>query len=99
MKLSDIRDLSRDDIWSALGLAKKPSTTERLLGGLGFFGMGLLVGAGTALLLAPKSGEHLREDLGRRLREVRNRESSSDDGAGVDHVSTGTAGAREGVHT
>jgi gas vesicle protein len=86
MKLSDIRDLSKDDILSASGLTSKPSATERFLGGLGFFGIGLLVGAGAALLLAPKSGEDLREDLGDKLRELRNRESTSGDGAGTEHL-------------
>ena len=75
MKLSDLSDLSKDDILSALGLAAKPSATERLLGTMGVFGLGLLIGAGAALLLAPKSGQGLREDLGERLRRVRNGES------------------------
>lgn len=77
MKLSDIRDLSKDDILAALGLASKPTTSERLLGTLGIFGIGLLVGVGAALLLAPKSGQDLREDLGDRLRKFRDGESDS----------------------
>ena len=77
MKLSDIRDLSKDDILAALGLASKPTTSERLLGTLGIFGIGLLVGVGAALLLAPKSGQDLREDLGDRLRKFRDNESDS----------------------
>lgn len=79
MKLSDIRDLGKDDILAALGLASKPSTSERLLGTLAIFGVGLLVGAGAALLLAPKSGEDLREDLGDRFRKFR-----EDDGDATD---------------
>jgi gas vesicle protein len=77
MKLSDIRELSKDDILSAMGLASKPTTSERLLGMLSIFGVGLLVGAGTALLLAPKSGQDLREDLGQRIRKLRSDESDS----------------------
>ena len=71
MKMNDLRDLSKDDVLSALGLTSKPSTSERLLGALGIFGVGLLVGAGAALLLAPKSGQALRADLGERLRNLR----------------------------
>ena len=71
MKIKDIRDLSKDDILAALGLATKPSTTQRMLGTMGTFGVGLLVGAGVALLLAPKSGEDLREDIGQRIRSFR----------------------------
>ena len=68
MKLSDISDLSKEDILSALGLATKRSASQRLIGTLGLFGLGALVGAGVALLLAPSSGEDLRGDLGRRIR-------------------------------
>ena len=71
MKMNDLRDLSKDDVLSALGLTSKPSTSDRLLGALGIFGVGLLVGAGAALLLAPKSGEALRADLGERVRNLR----------------------------
>lgn len=83
MKLSDLSDLSKDDILSALGLSAKPSTSERLLGTAGIFGLGLLVGAGVALLLAPKSGQGLREDLGERLRRARNGESEPAEPAGA----------------
>jgi hypothetical protein len=77
MKLNDLRDFSKDDVLAALGLTSKPSTSERLLGGLSIFGVGLLVGAGAALLLAPKSGEALRADLGERFRHRRNEEAES----------------------
>ena len=76
MKINDLRDFSKDDVLSALGLTSKPSTSERLLGALSIFGVGLLVGAGAALLLAPKSGEALRADLGERLRNLRNERRS-----------------------
>jgi hypothetical protein len=90
MKLSDISDLSKDDILSALGLAAKPSTSERWLGVAGIFSVGLLIGAGAALLLAPKSGQGLREDLSERLRRARHGDAdvsesstSSHDGEGA----------------
>ena len=81
MKIDDLRDFSKDDVLSALGLTSKPSTSERLLGALSIFGVGLLVGAGAALLLAPKSGEALRADLGERLRNLRPEETESPEGA------------------
>jgi gas vesicle protein len=71
MKINDLRDFSKEDILSALGLTSKPSSSERLLGTLSIFGVGLLVGAGAALLLAPKSGDALRADLGERFRNLR----------------------------
>lgn len=68
MKLSDVSDLSKNDILSALGLSIKPSASERIVGSLGLIGLGAAIGAGVALLLAPSSGEELRSDLGQRIR-------------------------------
>jgi gas vesicle protein len=77
MKLSDLKDLNKDDILAALGLETKSGFSERLLGTLGIFGAGLLVGAGVALMLAPKSGTELREDLGERFRKMRTRDDGT----------------------
>ena len=90
MKLSDIRDLNKADVLAAIGLASKPTTSERLLGTLSIFGVGLLVGAGAALLLAPKSGQDLREDMGDRFRKLRN--GSADDDSS-DSSEDGTSSA------
>lgn len=68
MKISDISDLTKEDVLASLGLALKPSFSQRTLGALGMFGLGALVGAGVALLLAPRTGQELRGDLGRRIR-------------------------------
>jgi hypothetical protein len=68
MKLQDIRNLDKDDFLGLLGLETKHPFTHRLLGTLGTFGIGLLVGAGVALLLAPKPGSELRHDLRAKLR-------------------------------
>lgn len=70
MKLSDISDLSKEDVLAALGLALKPTATQRVLTSAGLFGLGALVGATVALMLAPSSGRDLRDDLGRRLRRA-----------------------------
>jgi gas vesicle protein len=80
MRLQDIRDMSKDDILATLGLASKPTTGEWLLGTIGIFGIGVLVGASAALLLAPKAGTDLRQDLGRRISEVRNRAMNTSTG-------------------
>ena len=70
MNLKDLRNLDKDDILSVLGLETKSSTTAWLAGTLGTFGIGLLVGAGIGLMLAPKTGRELREDLRERLRRA-----------------------------
>jgi YtxH-like protein len=63
-----IPSISKEDILDALGI-------ERSGGWFGpaaaAFGIGLVVGAAAALLLAPKSGEELREDLSKKMREMR----------------------------
>lgn len=61
--LKDLRDLSKDDVLEVLGLQTRTSATASFFGSLGTFGLGLLAGAGLALLMAPKPGRELREDL------------------------------------
>jgi hypothetical protein len=67
MKLQDIKNLDKDDFLGLLGLETKPTFTHWLLGTMGTFGIGLLVGAGVALMLAPKTGSDLRHDLRAKL--------------------------------
>ncbi len=87
MKLSDLGTLDKDDLLSALGLVDKPPASGRLLGSLGIFAVGLLVGAGAALLLAPTSGQTLREGLAERVRQAR--EGGADDGEDTDAPDAG----------
>ncbi|HEY5284364.1 MAG TPA: YtxH domain-containing protein [Polyangia bacterium] len=68
MKLQDLKDMDKDDFLGLIGLQTKRSLTGDLLGTLGTFGIGLLVGAGVALLLAPKPGRDLRQDLRAKIR-------------------------------
>jgi hypothetical protein len=77
MKLSDISNLNKEDILAALGLEQKSSMTSEVLATVGIFGLGLLVGAAGALLLAPKSGQDLREDLGQRIRTLRDEQTNA----------------------
>src|SRR4029078_5987754 len=44
---------------------------RRSEGGVGAFLLGIALGAGVALLLAPRSGEETRRDIKRRARRVR----------------------------
>ena len=68
MKLHDIKNMDKDDVLATLGLEARRSHGSRMLTTLGTFGIGLLAGAGVALLLAPKSGSDLRQNLRARLR-------------------------------
>jgi gas vesicle protein len=67
MNLNSLRDLSKDDILDSVGLQTKSSPMPGILGA---FGVGMLVGAGIALLLAPKAGNELRDDLREKLRRA-----------------------------
>jgi hypothetical protein len=67
MKLNDLKNLSKDDVLAALGLQTRDSTLGTVFGSLGLIGIGMLIGAGAALMMAPKSGRELREDLSTRL--------------------------------
>lgn len=46
---------------------------EKHSGGVGDFLLGALIGAGVALLFAPRSGRETRADIGRRAREAQDR--------------------------
>lgn len=63
------RDYSESAL-SAMGLQPRPTATDYILPALGLFGVGLLVGVGLGLILAPKPGVELRGDIGRRVRRV-----------------------------
>jgi hypothetical protein len=59
-----LKNLDKDDILEMVGLQTRQDTTVSVLTA---FGVGLLVGAGVGLLLAPKSGREIREDLRGRI--------------------------------
>ncbi len=71
MDLKDLRkqlsSLEKDDILKVFGVEERRSTMDYLLPAVGMFSVGLLVGAGLGLMLAPKSGRELRQDLQSRL--------------------------------
>ena len=58
------------DVLSKLGLQTRMSAGDYLFPALGVFGMGMLVGAGVALMVAPKSGASLRQDIGRKAMDI-----------------------------
>jgi hypothetical protein len=75
-----INTLRSDDVLAALGLQRRRTLIEQLGPALGGFTVGVAVGAGLGVLLAPSSGEDLRrqllgraERLGDRLAEKVNR--------------------------
>src|ERR1700687_2808315 len=65
--IKKLRDLDKDDLLELVGLQSKRTVADWLLPTVAIFGVGLLVGAGVGLLLAPKPGKELREDLRSRI--------------------------------
>jgi len=72
MKLEDIlRSLpSKHDVANAVGLEARSSMTGDLLSAFGIFGTGMLLGAGLALLFAPKAGHETRHDIAEKVGEM-----------------------------
>ena len=62
-----MRSFSKEDLLDALGIEGERSWIPAALAG---FGVGCVVGAGVAMLLAPKSGRELRENIAQKGREL-----------------------------
>ncbi|MBC8133503.1 MAG: YtxH domain-containing protein [Deltaproteobacteria bacterium] len=68
--IKNIKNMDKDELLGILGLRTKDSFAGQMTATLATFGVGLLVGAGVALLLAPKPGRELREQLRTKLRRA-----------------------------
>lgn len=60
-------ELISNKILDLLGLDRKASTSSQALGTLGLIGLGVVAGAAIALLVTPKPGAELRQEVARRL--------------------------------
>ncbi|MCY1015158.1 YtxH domain-containing protein [Pyxidicoccus sp. MSG2] len=67
VNLNTLKKMDKDDLLNLIGLETRRDTADTLLPVLGAFAAGILVGAGLGLLLAPKPGNQLRDDLKQRL--------------------------------
>lgn len=72
MTWKDLRHLNRDDILASVGLARK-GNYDWIAPAIGFFTAGIALGAGIGLLLAPKPGRELRNELQQKLQASRQR--------------------------
>jgi hypothetical protein len=63
MKLSDLRDLSKEDLLDYLGLESRKNASDLMSVGLGAFSAGILLGIGLGIIFAPKAGVEMRADL------------------------------------
>jgi hypothetical protein len=67
-----MRGYELDDALRLIG-ARRRSALETFLPALGLLAAGAAIGAGIGLALAPSSGRRLRQDLGGRLDQLRER--------------------------
>ncbi len=65
--LKDLKKLDKDDLLQLIGLETRKDATDYLLPALGAFTVGVLLGVGVGLMLAPKPGNELRNDLRNRF--------------------------------
>ena len=65
-----MKSFNRNDILDALGIETDSSWLPTALAG---FGVGCIVGAAVAMLLAPKSGRELRQDIANTGRDLFNK--------------------------
>jgi hypothetical protein len=68
-----VQGVEWNDILGVIGLERRPSAFERALPALGLIAVSAAIGAGAALLLAPSSGEQLRNRLSDGLDDVKHR--------------------------
>jgi hypothetical protein len=68
-----MRGYELDDALRLIGVARRRSPIELMLPALGLLALGAAFGAGIGLAFAPSSGRRLREDVGGRLDQIRDR--------------------------
>ena len=65
--LKALRNMDKDDVLNMVGLESKRTVADAVVPTLTAFSVGVLVGVGIGLLLAPKPGAELRDDLRAKL--------------------------------
>ena len=73
---------SKDDIADTLRqLTGRSNPPGHLLAGFGIFAAGILAGAALAVLFAPKPGAELRQEIGARVGDLRDKIAKTEQGA------------------
>ncbi|MBE2249235.1 MAG: YtxH domain-containing protein [Myxococcus sp.] len=67
--LKRLAEVDKDDLLDLIGLEERRSSSDKLVPALALFGAGVLVGVGLGLMLAPKPGRELRQDVKQKLQK------------------------------
>lgn len=70
MNIDNLKNLDKDDFLNMLGLETKRNPIDYLVPALALFGVGVIVGTGVGLLVAPRPGRELRGDIAQRLQQA-----------------------------
>jgi YtxH-like protein len=68
-----MRRYDLEDALGLVGLARRRSMLGMFLPAIGLLAAGVAIGAGVGLAFAPSSGRRLRQDVGGRLDQIRDR--------------------------
>lgn len=68
-----VQEFGFDDLLAPVGLERRRSALDKVLPAIGYVGLGTVIGAGAALLLAPSSGRELRQRVSSQLDEAKTR--------------------------
>ena len=70
MTFDQLKGLDLNDLLHGMGLETRRTAMDSLVPAVALFGVGMLVGTGLGMLMAPSSGKALRKDIARRLDDV-----------------------------
>jgi len=73
MNIKNMTGYDMDDALDAMGLRRKSSFLAAVLPAVGLLTLGVAVGAGIGLVFAPSSGRRLRQEVGDRFDQLRER--------------------------
>jgi len=83
MSMKNLIRYDIDDILDLVGLERRRSFMGAALPAIGFVALGAALGAGIGLMLAPSSGRRLRQEVGDRFDQIRERVKSEAQKQGI----------------